>query len=754
MWWGWRPTWKDAGKYLVALFERACFSAWMETAFCERPVLNEFDGDTHEEIINRFCQLDKGLFQHNRALVAHRHWERLPRQPGGGQLAVLRREFEKKRRHLPLRKLMTEAGNAIQRIKPVFMMSPLSIAKFIPPDSVHFDLVIFDEASQVRPVEAFGAVLRGQQAVVVGDSKQLPPTTFFDREEDDEDPSETADLESILGMFHGAPERMLRWHYRSRHESLITVSNSEFYDNRLIVFPSPDKERKEVGLVFEHDDGNLYRPGHSGSLNEGEARAVARAVMEHARTFPKLTLGVAAFSLSQARRIEYEIDRLRKENSSGEAFFTAHPEEPFFVKNLENVQGDERDVILISVGYGKDERGFISMNFGPLNKDGGERRLNVLITRARRRCVVHSNFVADDLDMRRTNARGVKSLKTFLKYAQTEILDVPEPPSKGEPDSPFEKAVAAGLRDCGHDINHQVGSGRFFIDLAVVDPKQPGRYLLGIECDGATYHSARSARDRDRLRQQVLEENGWTIHRIWSTDWFRNPPQELAKAEEAIRRAAVDQPGGGDPDVPPTCCLPRDEPDEPVENPAYPYRTACPEILSVFLKFDEFHESLLDYIVQIVAVESPVHVDEVALRIAKGAGHQKAGKRIRRRIRAAARLGVGEDKLVRKDDFLWRPGHGEVVIRRRDDVHSNLRQPDKIAPEEICAALLHAVRASHGIDKDGAVEEACRLFGYKRTGAKIVARFTDVLRDLVKNGELEWRGEQLHCVRVAGGTNR
>ena len=535
-------SWKDAGTYLTALFEHAWLTVLITTAFHDNPSLAEFDGDTHQQIIKRFRQLDLDLFQHNRALVAEAHWQRLPRGQGGGQIGVLRREFEKKRRHFPLRKLVAEPGNAILQIKPVFMMSPLSIAKFVPPGAIHFDLVIFDEASQVRPVDALGAILRAGQAVVVGDSKQLPPTSFFDRmtdrDTDTEETTATADLESILGMFcaSGAPERMLRWHYRSRHESLIAVSNHEFYDNRLVLFPSPDAQRKETGLRFHHEAGTCYERGVRKRFNAGEASVVADAVMEHAKQRPDLTLGVAAFSLSQARRIEDEVELRRRADPSTETFFACHPEEPFFVKNLENVQGDERDAVLISVGYGRMEGGHMPMNFGPLNQEGGERRLNVLITRARRRLEVHANFVADDLDLDRTNARGVEALKTFLKYAETGLLDVPKA-SGQEADSPFEEAVADALRARGHTVAHQVGSAGFFIDLAVVDARQRGRYLLGIECDGATYHSARSARDRDRLRQQVLEGLGWTIHRIWSTDWFMHRKRELERVEEAIRRA-------------------------------------------------------------------------------------------------------------------------------------------------------------------------------------------------------------------------
>ncbi len=749
-------SWPEAGVHLTAHFEHTWLTALITRAFRDNPSLTEFDGDSHQHIIERFRQLDLNLFQHNRAMVAEAHWQRLPGGQGGGQIGILRREFEKKRRHLPLRKLMTEAGNAILQIKPVFMMSPLSIAKFIPPGSVRFDLVIFDEASQVRPVDALGAILRAAQAVAVGDRRQLPPTSFFDRMADeDSDATETtatADLESILGMFCacGAPERMLRWHYRSRHESLIAVSNHEFYDNRLVLFPSPDAQREEAGLHFRHDAGTCYERGNRKRFNAGEAGIVADAVMKHARRRPSLTLGVAAFSLSQARRIEDEVELRRRGDPSTDTFFADHPEEPFFVKNLENVQGDERDVILVSVGYGRMEGGYMPMNFGPLNQEGGERRLNVLITRARRRLEVYSNFVADDLDLARTNARGVAALKTFLQYAETGILDVPRTSGK-DADSPFEEAVADELRARGHTVDHQVGSAGFFIDLAVIDPRRPGRYLLGIECDGATYHSARSARDRDRLRQQVLEGLGWAIHRIWSTDWFMHPQREIEKIDGAIRhaRAGTHRPAAGAKESPSVrveriedgvSTAKRDESGQP-------YRIATPNVQPGFLQDsnDVADKAVLEQLRQIVQVERPIHVEEAALRLANAAGLQRAGTRIRARVRGLAHQGSTKGLFRMKGDFLWRMEPERVVFRRRDGkLPGRLRKPDMIAPEEIGAALQYAVLLSLGIDENGAITEASRLFGFQRVGKDIKTRFQAVLRDLVSVGVLQERAEQLH----------
>ena len=738
----------DAASHLTALFEHACYAAWLDSAFRERPVLAEFNGATHAGIVERFRELDRAQFRRNQIRIAERHWEQLPRHQGGGQLGVLKREFQKKTRHMPVRRLMENAGRAIQSIKPVFMMSPLSIAKYVPPGSVEFGLVVFDEASQVRPVEALGALMRGRQAVVVGDSKQLPPTSFFDRMSDDGDDegSQTADLESILGMFcaQGAPERMLRWHYRSRHESLITVSNHEFYDNRLVVFPSPDAGKVDTGLVFRHNpEADYQRRG----INTAEAKTVALAVMEHARTTPGLTLGVAAFSNVQARRIEDEVDILRRHDPSREEFFAGHPEEPFFVKNLENVQGDERDVILISIGYGKIDGSYLPMNFGPLNRDGGERRLNVLITRARRRCIVYSNFVGADLDLRRSRARGVEALKTFLEYAQTGNIDVPKGTGRGA-DSPFEEAVADRLKARGHDVTHQVGSAGFFIDLAVVDPAQRGRYLLGIECDGASYHSARSARDRDRLRQQVLEGLGWKIHRIWSTDWFRDAERELVRVEEALDSAlearATPPPA---PQREPTKPLKRaPEPEPEVPPPTPPYTVAQLDIGPLREPLHEVSPGrLADWIAQVVAVESPVHLDEVTLRIREAAGVGRSGSRIRAQMRLGASVGANQG-LYRIDDdgFLWRPDHEAVEVRRRDgDTPPSLRKVSHIAPAEIGAALVHAVRVSYGIEPDDAATEATRLFAFKRAGPKIKKRFRQVLDQLVADGTLVREGSLL-----------
>ena len=522
--------WDGAADYLKVSMQKTWYEYLITKVMTERPPLRGFERTSHEETINKFTQLDLLNLQYNRAKVALKHFESVPKLEGGGQWNILRSEFNKRSRHMPIRKLMEQAGIAIQTIKPVFMMSPMSIANFLSPDSIEFDLVIFDEASQVRPVEALGAILRGKQLVVVGDSKQLPPTSFFDKmnSETEDEENVTADMQSILGMCdgQGAPQRMLRWHYRSRHESLISLSNREFYENKLVIFPSPGS-RHRMGLAFHHLKQAVYDRGKT-RTNPIEAEEVAKAVFEHALKNPKQSLGVVAFSTAQMQAIQNAIEIKRRQNPESENFFRSHPHEPFFVKNLENVQGDERDVIFISIGYGRTEDGKVPMSFGPLNNEGGERRLNVLITRAKYRCEVFTNITAEDIVPTETTKFGIKSLKNFLYFAQhgafESAQDLPVADKR-----PFEDLVAGHLTALGYLVRKKVGSEGFYIDLAVVDQENPGRYLLGIECDGESYSNAKSARDRDRLRPQVLENIGWDIHKVWSVEWYRNPERELQR---------------------------------------------------------------------------------------------------------------------------------------------------------------------------------------------------------------------------------
>ena len=386
-----------------------------------------------------------------------------------------------------------------------------------------------------------GALLRGKQVVVMGDSKQLPPTDFFDAvlespEREPEDYAAAGDMESILNVCKRSfPVKTLRWHYRSRHESLIAISNQEFYDNRLYVYPSPMQKDECFGLKFIYLPNTVYDRGKSGA-NRIEARAVAKAAFEHFRKYPNKSLGVGTFNIKQQEAIQEEIEALLKANPGFDLNSENERCERFFVKNLETIQGDERDVIFLSVGFGFDSSRKLSLNFGPLNREGGERRLNVLITRAREKCVIFANFTSRDLILDENSSFGLRSLKVFLEFAESGKLPLPAC-SREDFDSPFEEIISKFLTENGCEVHRQIGCAGYRLDLAIPDPGHPGRYVLGIECDGKSYHFSRVARDRDRLRQQVLEGLSWKIYRVWSTDWYLHPKESKEKLLEAVKDA-------------------------------------------------------------------------------------------------------------------------------------------------------------------------------------------------------------------------
>jgi very-short-patch-repair endonuclease len=746
---------------LLPTFERSYFEAMRAVIFGMHPELKRFDGEVHDRLVDRFRKLDVERMWLAREQIAHTHSAGVPRNAGGiGPLGVLSGEFAKKRNHLPIRQLLERAGPVIQQIKPIFLMSPLSVAQFLKPGGITFDLLVVDEASQIEPVDALGAVARCRQMVVVGDERQLPPTRFFAKltgnveegDEDDEVTFQVRDAESILDLClaKGLPHRMLNWHYRSKHQSLIAVSNKQFYDNRLFIVPSPYDAVAGMGLKFNHLPNAHYDRGNT-RTNPREARVVAESVIRHARETPNRTLGVATFSVAQRQAVVNELELLRRESPDTEEFFSRGTSEPFFVKNLENIQGDERDVIFISLGYGRTSTGYISMSFGPLNSDGGERRLNVLISRAKLRCEVFSSITGDDIDLGRSKGRGVAALKMFLSFAQTGRLGLAEETGR-DPDSVFEEQVAARLTALGYDVKLQIGTAGFYVDLAVSDQESRGRFVLGIECDGAQYHSSRSARDRDRLRQSILEAHGWIIHRIWSTDWFLRPDEETAKVVKAIEAAkarwretddGLDEPVAAVPirfegreedgmevvtayvDVQKPVTIPYEEAKISVRRQIEPHETPLPEMMG--------------HVLRIVSVEGPIHDSEIVIRIRSAWGLARAGNRIRDAVTAAIKA------AKRKGDIVGGPFYSlkdqPVVIRSRADVESaSLRKPDVLPPEEVKAAIFHVVDSHFGADRDQLVQPVARLFGFASTSAQLRSVVESVLAEMVEENRLSVAG--------------
>ncbi|PDT46653.1 helicase [Sinorhizobium fredii] len=744
---------------VIASFEMAFYEAILRHQHERDPELARFDGEVHNRLVSEFATLDKSRMALSRLEVVRAHHKRIPAISGMGPVGILRGEMARRRGHMPIRQLMQKAAPAVQALKPVFMMSPLSIAQFLPPGVLEFDLLVMDEASQIQPVDALGAVARAKQVVVVGDERQLPPTRFFSKmtsgtseEDDEQDGAQVSDIESILGLFsaRGLPERMLRWHYRSRHQSLIAVSNSQFYDSKLFIVPSPYTKEAGMGLRFHHVPGGVFEDG----ANKVEAKTVAEAIIRHALQSPNLSLGVAAFSIKQRREIQDQLELLRRHHPDTEQFFHSHPNEPFFVKNLENVQGDERDVILISVAYARNAQGYMGMRFGPLGAEGGERRLNVLISRAKRRCEVYSSITDEDIDLERGKGKGVFAFKLFLHYARTGRLSMAQRADRSM-DSVFEEQVKAALQERGYQVHPQVGIAGFFIDLAVADDQVPGKYLLGIECDGASYHESRSARDRDRLRQAVLEDHGWSIHRIWSTDWFQRPKAELDRLVAAVERAKAEALSNA--------TKPPASPAVPIEvvtieranvteiglqrvtdqSPEASYKEAelRPEING------ELHElptgRMVNLIKETVSVEGPIHRDEVVTRIRTAWGLQRAGNRIDSHVGNAIRIAVHGGEIHRSGDFLLWPG-SEITLRDRSNVTSpGLRRIEMLPPMEIDEGLKAAVKSSLGATFDEAINAVSRGMGFKATSSQLRDVIVSRIEHLKREGILAERDEML-----------
>jgi len=720
-------------------------------------VLTKFRSSSYETLVNRFRQLDTELIRISSAEIRARLFGNRPDttwvQADSAETIILRKELHKKRRIKPLRRLFAEIPNLILTLKPCLMMSPLTVSQLLDPAIYQFDIAIFDEASQIPPEYAVGTIMRARQVVIAGDRHQLPPTRFFqviDSDESDEENYEIEEYESILDACDTImPSKMLLWHYRSQDESLIAFSNYHFYDNKLLTFPSANSKGETTGLEFVYVPEGKYRRGEGARNNPIEARRVAELVLEHLRNSPELSLGIVAFSQSQRHAIEAEIERIKQENPHLYPLFDYAREEQIFVKNLETVQGDERDVIIFSIGYGKDELGRMTMNFGPLNRQGGERRLNVAVTRARRAVKLVASIEPEDIDLTRAKSRGARLLRNYMKTARdgaSAIYEDERFSPNAEFDSPFEEAVYNALSKRGVRLHKQVGVSKYRIDFGVVDPEQPGRYLLGIECDGATYHSAPTARDRDRLRQQLLEDKfGWRIHRIWSRDWIENPDREIEKVLAAIEQSkrlgprkpvkkklttslngSRDQSGAIDNT-------------QPFPKNAQTYQEVIFEKSHSHRGADDFHSiptyKFSEAIKRLVEAAGPIHREVVKRQIARSL-QVKMGSRVRlvldRAITDARMKGY-----VRIDgDFLWPPSMKRATLR----IHNGARKRQiwEVPPQEIELAIIECVQNSISISEDDLVKETARLFRWRVT-AKISTQLHQMIDDMITEGRLQRR---------------
>ncbi len=733
----------------IDIFKKQFYSLWVDFALTQLPALSSVSKLEREKILSDFKEEDTKQFQIAQARIREILSERLPNTTltasANDQLGLLKREYYKQRRQMPIRKLFNSIPELVMRLKPCLMMSPLSVSLYLENPSYVFDVVIFDEASQIKPENAIGSILRAKQVVVAGDTNQLPPTNFFqvglnDADFYDDDEEDVSTEESILdSCARVLPEQYLRWHYRSRHEHLIAFSNAKIYDNRLTTFPSSIDIEKDRGVEFYKVENGVYDRSRKKD-NPFEAECVADLVFEHFKNHPDRSLGVIANSEAQARTIEETIGRRRERNPRFEVFFREERYEPFFVKSLESVQGDERDTIIFSVGYGKDAAGRMVQNFGPINRDGGHRRLNVAVTRAKYNFKLVASIGPEAIEVTDSTKEGPRLLKAYIDYAKRGLIALTGEINDGHGlsfDSPFEESVYNYLKENNLMVATQVGCAGYRIDLGVKDPNNPGRYLLAIECDGATYHSSRYARERDRLRQQVLESMGWKFHRIWSTEWIRNTAVAKSELMNAVKSALYEG----------TILDTQAQPDKFEEVvPTFEEEVLVPEDENVgigdILRFAEYVQAddLIKHMTSkrlaletIIKYEAPIHIDMLCRKMAPMFGLQKATSTVKRPVLGFIQA-QNHKTLVFQDPFVYPFPRKKEYVMRVSDLFK--RDINEIPPEEIEYAMLAVARNTVGISEETLIEDTAHCMGYVHTKSKLRNRLKIVFDRLVAKGDL------------------
>ena len=711
-----------------AAFRSAYAAWWLRLALNASAPLREFAHWEQEHLIETFRALDDKMTELAPREVLRRIRHGLPSREGvprNSELGTLRHQLGLQKPNLPIRSLLAKMPGCFPKLAPCVLMSPLSVAQYLPAGQALFDVVIFDEASQIFTWDAIGAIARAKQAIIVGDPKQLPPTDFFGAaagaaDGDDGMPPAMMDMPSILDevAVAGVPTRTLNWHYRSKDESLIAFSNHNYYDGGLVTFPSP---RTSGSAVEFHRVDGVYARG-SGQINQVEAEAIASFVKKRLLAWLELdeasrpSLGVITFNTQQQSLILDHLDRIRREDSRFEWFFSDDREEPVIVKNLENIQGDARDIILFSVTFGPDLAGKLTMNFGPLNLDGGERRLNVGVTRACREMHIFASVDPEDIDISRARGRGVRDLKAFLDFAKrgADALAAQDLGSIGDIENPFEQSIADALSARGWEVRPQIGVSGFRVDLGIVHPDHAGVFLAGVECDGASYHSSATARDRDKTRQAVLEGLGWTILRIWSTDWFRNPASvrnricdqldallEQDREERRLAQERMEAQSEEPPDDAPRLMI--TGPDTNIANVPEPEFGVMAEDAARFEPAptpiassvnvppqndpDRFYDRsydahLIALVSQIVARDGPIRFSILAREIANAHGWQRTGRRIQSRVSSLLGDNIRED--IGDATFVWPPSGPRRRLPFHDLGDRSIRE---IHPAEIASKI-------------------------------------------------------------------
>ncbi len=746
------------------IFLKGFYHMWLGAVCDKSASLRRFRRNTHDERIRKFIELDDLQLLIAQMRIREKLIENLPSThrmlKATDEVAILNKELSKKRNIMPLRKLFRLIPNLLMKLKPCLMMSPLSVSYFLETEAYHFDLVIFDEASQIFPEDAIGAIFRGSQVIIAGDSKQLPPTNFFSATtnnfdgdydiSDEEDYSEVVSDSILEEAASVLPNRTLLWHYRSKHESLIAFSNREIYKNELVTFPNSVTKVPDMGIEYIYVENGCYEGGGK-NCNIREAQKCVMLVLEHIQKHPDRSLGIIAFSEKQQTAIENAIIDFRERMPQYEWFFDESKDEPFFVKNLENVQGDERDTIIFSVCYAKDKNGKMYMRFGPLGHAGGERRLNVAITRAKCNIKLVGSILPSDIDLSRTSSEGVRMLRSYIEFARkgSSVLKPVEKEEAFETVDEFCNIVAGFLENNGYKVQKQVGCSDYKIDIAIENPDVDGEFIAGIECDGISYVQAKTARDRDHLRRTVLENMGWNLYRVWSTEWCRNPKAEGEALISFIQSVfdkngnathTVKQSNENDTDV--SIDAIATEAVKPIEKTSTqnPYGFAYYKEANWWdTEHSGSHDNLTrisENILYIVSVEQPMHMELLYKRLGPSFTTGKATEGVRKTIDEAISKRLNGRVVIDSDKFIRTLPLSPITVRIPEE-YDTPRPMEFIITEEVALAMIQIISNSFGVTEEDLASECARVFGFERKGPKIKAKTDAAIKYLVDNGNVK-----------------
>ena len=730
------------------VYTKGLNKAYISHIISVEPHLELFKGKLFDDVIRKYKELTAQFEHLTRKEIVARLSSGIPsftrEATQNSEVGILQRNIKNNARGVSIRRLFDQIPTLLSRMCPCMLMSPISVAQYIAPDAEKFDLVIFDEASQMPTSEAIGAIARGANVIIVGDPRQMPPTNFFSTNSVDEENIEMEDLESILDdcLALSIPSKYLLWHYRSRHESLIAFSNAEYYNNKLLTFPSPDNIDSKVKLV--PIEGH-YDKGKS-RQNRREAQAIVDEIARRLSDpgLRQRSIGVVAFSSVQQTLIEDLLSDLFVANPTLETV-ALECEEPIFIKNLENVQGDERDVILFSIGYGPDAQGRVSMNFGPLNRTGGERRLNVAVSRARYEMTVYSTLRADQIDLNRTAAVGVAGLKRFLEYAE-KGGNIAER-KRGTTTPGIESSIAERIRQHGYVVHTHIGCSGYRIDMGIVNPQHPSCYILGILCDGDNYRKAKTTRDREIVQNSVLRQLGWNICRIWTMDWWENPDEVMETILLAIREAGEN---AGKPPTPPLeqkeyipqRVQPQSAP--PFIQPSgerYLFAALPPVTLPIEVFFlPEQQHHILSQIERVVKTEAPISRSLLCKRVLSAWGIARLGQRLDAHLDRLLHAGNYFQSVHEGLPFFWlnREQHEQYSTYR---IHSE-RDAADLPPEEVANAIKQLLSDEISLPVTDLSRLVAQQFGFSRSGTNVLAAMQRGIKVAVEKGFISVENER------------